>query len=183
MLKGRIHDIATVAEHGGIIHVSELGSTMKGIEEMLNQLQTKSIHGFLIDRNTYYHLSNRVKENKYKHIAKKLKDMDLLKTEIIPSGGLSCGMLIKEWSDYVYFKGHFDSNRVSVNSCNLIRMNVRQIDVKGESDMSFDDNSVFDSLLKYTLFVCGAILVLGLLCEMKRYCNEKRLACRSSTKE
>ena len=59
VLQGRLHDIAVVAQHGGILHPGNIRHTMRGIHQLLIMLENKSISGFLIDRNTYYHFSHR----------------------------------------------------------------------------------------------------------------------------
>ena len=59
VLQGRLHDIAVVAQHGGILKPGSIRHTMWGIDELLTMLQDNTISGFLIDRNTYYHFSHR----------------------------------------------------------------------------------------------------------------------------
>ena len=54
---------------------------MRGIEQLLSMLVNKTVQGFLVDRNTYYHFTNRVKEEKYKHIAKRMTLLDISLTE------------------------------------------------------------------------------------------------------
>ena len=82
-----------------------IGHTMRGIDEMIDLLRNGNVSGFIVDRNTHYHFSNRVKEPKYKYIQDKLDAMDMVRTEKSHSQEtLSCGMLIKEREDYDYFK-------------------------------------------------------------------------------
>ena len=73
VMKGRMHDISVVADHGGALKVGTIGHTIKGINEMISMLENKSVHGFLMDRNTYYHFSDRIKEPKYQFIAERIK--------------------------------------------------------------------------------------------------------------
>ena len=68
-----MHDIAVVADHGGALKVGSIGHTIKGINEMLSMLKNQSVDGFLMDRNTYYHFSDRIKEPKYYYIEERVK--------------------------------------------------------------------------------------------------------------
>ena len=106
VMKGRAHDIQIVAEKGAVIHMGTIGRTMKGIDEMINLLQNGTVSGFIVDRNTHYHVTQRINNSKkYKHIKEKLEKMDMVRTEKQhDQQTLSCGMLIRNLNALISHK-------------------------------------------------------------------------------
>ena len=64
----RLHDIALVAQHGGILHQGSIDHTLTGIDELIDMLKNGTIDGFLLDRNSFYYFSKRTKEQKYRFV-------------------------------------------------------------------------------------------------------------------
>ena len=171
VMKGRAHDIQIVAEKGAVIHMGTIGRTMKGIDEMINLLQNGTVSGFIVDRNTHYHVTQRINNSKkYKHIKEKLEKMDMVRTEKQhDQQTLSCGMLIRNLEDYKYFKSYFDNNRLDIRSCNSMRMNRRVSDENKPGNMFSSDSEVFETVLIGSLCIVGVMIVVGIAVEGRLY--------------
>lgn len=169
VLKGRLHDIAVVADHGGILHIGKIGHTMRGINDMINRLDNGTVDGFLTDRNTYYHFSDRIKEPKYAYIKHKIDELNIVKTEKFHGQDLSCGMLVREMSDYEYFKGYFDNNRIDIRTCNSVSLNTKGVKLERDSSLFNSDNELFGTLVGYCVAVLVVTVVIGVVLEGRRY--------------
>ena len=147
-----------------------IGHTMRGIDEMIDLLVKGNVSGFVVDRNTHYHFTNRVKEPKYKYIDEKLKNIDMVRTEKKHAQEtLSCGMLIKNLEDYNYFKAYFDNNRLDIRSCNSMRMNTRDREDNEPANMFSSDSEIFETVLIWSLVIVGVMVLTGLAVEGRRY--------------
>ena len=170
VMKGRSHDIQLVTHQGGVVYIGKFGHTMRGMNEMISLLESKTVEGFLVDRNTHYHFMNRIKEKKYKYIARRLEKIDMIKAEKShPHNSLTCGMLIRNLDDYNYFKAYFDNNRMVVRSCNAMRMNTKGGDVGEASNMFSSDSDIFQTVITYTLALLGVMILFGCIVEGRRY--------------
>lgn len=167
VLKHRIHDIAIVAQHGGIIHTGKIYKTMDGIYDLIMMLHNKTIDGFLIDRNTYYHFSKRMKRPKYAHFEKLIQRDRLLYTEkqYHKNDKLMCGMLVKNDEDYEYFKSYFVNNHLQLESCNLLKMNKKKSFENRYEVSMFASDGLFLSFLYISLIILGVFLLFGLVYE------------------
>jgi len=177
VMKGRSHDIQIVADQGGVLRIGTIGHTMRGIEELIDLLENKTVQGFLIDRNTHYHFNNRIEEGKYKYIGDRIKHIDMVRTEKVHTmETLSCGMLIRNLQDYNFFKAYFDNNRLDIRSCNSMRLNTKDKAELKPSNMFGSDSEIFTTVLIYSVSIVGAMMVVGLVVEGKRYYFQGRHA-------
>lgn len=175
VLKYRLHDISIVSDHGGVLYQTSIYKTMRGINELLILLQNRSIDGFLLDRNTFYHFNLFSKEKKkHKYIADRYRDLNLLKTEKFPMEKLQCGVLVKSKSDYEYFKSFFVDYRIHHEACNSLRMNSKRKVVKKTLDLFTADSNLFEKFLHYSLAILGVLVVFGFCFEVRRYCKVRR---------
>merc|ERR1719427_1161617 len=174
---GRAHDIQLVSDKGGVVHIGTIKHTMWGMNELLSLLENKTVQGFLVDRNTHYHFNNRIKEGKYAYIGERIKHMDMVRTEKVHTmETLSCGMLIRNLQDYNFFKAYFDNNRLDIRSCNSMRLNTKDKAEVKPSNMFGSDSEIFTTVLIYSVSIVGAMMVMGLVVEGKRYYFQGRHA-------
>ena len=147
---------------------------MKGINQLITMLKNGTIQGFLIDRNTYYHFTNRIKEKKYAYMAKRVHELDMIKTEkFLNQKDLSSGFLVQDINDFHFFSAYVVNNVLDIDSCNSMRMNVRDRKVKKPSGIFSTDEQLFETFLTYSLCVLSVLIILGLVYECRRYCRGK----------
>ena len=170
VLNDRLHDISVVADHGGIVRNGNITHTMHGINQMVDLLKNHMVDGFLLDRNTYYHFSDRSKEAQYKSITRKMRSMGMVKEEKRHSGQeLSCGIMVKSKEDYIYFKGYFDNNRLDIRTCNAVSMNTKGINLKRISTLFSGRTELFEKLLIVCVGVLALVVIAGIAFEGRRY--------------
>ena len=161
IMKHRIHDSTLVAQRGGIIHAVNIYKTSHGIRKLTEMLRSNKIDGFVINRNTYYFFSRKMKKEK-RH-GKELKNM--IKTEKFIKEKLSSGILFKTEAQYKYFKRYFENNRLQLDACNELRLNYQRT----EEDQNTSLFSADGICLYYSLGILGLILCFGLCYEARRY--------------
>lgn len=176
VLKHRLHDIAVVAQDGGILYQTQIFKTMRGINELLLLLENKTIDGFLIDKNTYnFFVSYSAVAKKHMHIAARLKRIKPLLTEkSIKSQHLKSGLLIKHTSVHKFFNAYFLNNQLQQKSCNSLRMNVIKEGGNGHTSIFSSDNDVFLAFIYWTMAILGALFLIGVFYELTKYFFEKR---------
>lgn len=174
VLKHRLHDANIISQHGGVLIEGTYEKTVYGIVELIDMLHAQKIDGFLINRNTYYFFTRRIKAEKYKDAALSIRDIDMVKTEKFMQGGegLSCGMLIKDDTDYDYFKALLNNNRLSLQTCNSVKLNYKRTELSEEHVNLFSPKG---GVLKVSLLVClsllGVMFLFGCCYEINRVCK------------
>ena len=171
VLKDRLHDISCVAQHGGIIQSGTIDHTIRGINELISMVENKSADGYLIDRNTYYHFSQRLKVKKYAYIARRMPDIreKMIRTERChQEGKLMDGMIFRNLEDHKFFKSYFENNRLFIRSCNSLRMNTKETEINVPSNL-FSTEGAFQYVLYYSLAMLGVMVCAGIFFEGKRY--------------
>lgn len=184
VLKNRLHDIAIVSEHGGVLYQTSIYKTMSGINELLSMLDNKTIDGFLIDQNTYFHFSLiSLKKEKHKHIGVRFGKMRLSKSEKKLGGErLQCGTLIKSEVDYEYFKTFFADYRIHREACNTLRMNSKREMVGRKAHLFSTDANLFKQFMIQCVIILAVFFMIGTLFELKRY-HRRRHAKADSVKK
>ena len=165
-LKHRLQDASIISQHGGIVQTTDDYKTVRGVTELITRLQNKDIDGFLINKNTYYHYSGRLKEEKYKQYADTIQT--LYRREVFHQEGeaLWCGMLVKHKTDYMYFKRYFDNNRMQLQTCNFLRMNEKETD--NQHHLFSPHGELFEYFLYYSLGIIAVIVCFGIYYEKRR---------------
>lgn len=177
VLKHRLHDAIIVSQHGGIVHTATKDKTVFAIAELIKSMQHNDIDGFLLNRNTFYYFNRRLKAEKYKSVADSVSDVDILRTEKVLKGEkLSCGMLMKNSTDFHYFAKYFKYNKLQVESCNTMRMNYKKTDHKEvEVNLFAVKGGPFISFLSFTLIVLAFAVCFGVSFEIRRYYKDGKL--------
>ena len=172
-LRYRIHDIALVAQHGGILYQGSIDNTLKGIGELIDMLENKTIDGFVLDRNTYYYYSKRAEKPKNIGMTLKMRSLGVLKTvKTHREEGFSCGIMFKHFDDYNFFKSYFQNNHMYLQSCNSLRMNTEK-QFTPQSNLFGTDDGMMESVLYYSLGVLGFGVLVGALFEGRKYYNSR----------
>ena len=170
-LRYRLHDIALVAQHGGILYQGRIDKTLKGIGELIEMLENKTIDGFILDRNTYYYYYKRAEEARNIRMTLKMRSLGVLKTvKTHKEKGFTCGIMFKYVDDYNFFKSYFQNNHMYLQSCNSLRMNTEK-QFTPQSNLFATGDGVTESVLYYSLGVLGVGLLVGALFEGRKYCN------------
>ena len=172
VLKDRLHDISCVAHHGGIIKSGTIDHTIRGINELITMVESKSADGYLIDRNTYYHFAQRMKAPKYAYIARRLPKIreEMIRTEKCNQDDeLMDGMIFRNFEDYKFFKSYFENNRMFIRSCNSLRMNTKEKEINVPSNLFATEGGFFQYVLYYSLAMLGVMVCAGIFFEGKRY--------------
>ena len=159
-----------VAEHGGVVHTGTTKHTMRGIQEMIQLLKEGTIKGFLVDRNTYYHFSNRISEKKYRQLGKNFTQLHPTYTEKLTKQKLVCGFLLRDLEVFNFYKAFFDNNRLHITSCNAVRINTR--DAMGHSannPKGFGvDGPVLRKVVCYGFVIVVVVVIVVVCCEEAR---------------
>ena len=154
--------------------MGSVGHTMRGINQLITMVENRTAHGFLIDRNTFHYFNNRLKEEKYKHIANRIQKLGLTMTEKYHGDdNLKCGMLVRDFKVYKYFKGYFDNNRLVMHSCNDIRMNTRKDGSDDGHNFISAESNLFKTVMTYILVILGLVVLIGIVIEIMR-CRLKK---------
>ena len=179
VLKYRLHDTTIILQQGGILLELENNDTIHGIVELFKRLERKDIDGFLLNRNTYHFFSRRIETEKYKNKWESIRHVDMFRTvKHIRGGKLSAGILVRDYTDYKYFKKYFDSNRVQLEACNSIKLNYKPSEI-GSSNSFSPDGGLFRHFLYFSLGILGVIAVFGILYEIQRH----RMAMKTKKEE
>lgn len=176
ILKQRLHDSTIVAQHGGVVMEGKQTKTVLAIGELIVMLEGKQIDGFLMNRNTYYFFTRRLKEEKYKKLALAISEIDLVKTEKFLKGEkLSCGILVKSKDDFDFFKSYLKNNALSLQSCNSIKLNYRRTN-NNEDDINLfsPKGGVFETFFFVSLTTLGIVFTFGFFYELRRHYKNKR---------
>ena len=164
IMQHRIHDSTLVAQHGGIIHSVNIYKTSDGIRKLTEMLLSNKIDGFVINRNTYYFFTRKMKK---KNERGKLENV--IKTEKFTKEKLSSGILIKTEAQYKYFKRYFENNRLQLDACNELRLNHQRTEEDQNTSLFSTDGILFTTCVYYSLGVLGLIFCFGLCYEARRY--------------
>ena len=167
VLQRRLEDITLVIQHGGAVHEVEYNSTMNGIIELIDKLESKVIKGFVLNKDTYQYFVENIKGMKYKKIAERAQ-YNIIRTEKSFRGeGLSFGMLVRNMEDYKYFENYFHNNRLYIEACYAAQSNKVSME-HGMQDAS-SDSQLFYSTLYYSLGILAVIGIIGLLYELREH--------------
>lgn len=169
ILKNRLHDAVMVAQHEGIAHQIDFNDTVHGIRDLLEHLREKTFDGILISRSTYFYFYRTIIEtDKYKHLPKEIEDINLIRVKkSFKDNQLAVGMLVKNKSDFEYFKKYYQSNWFQIQSCYLYSMNYKD---KKFDVAKFDSlEGLFYPFFYWTIGILGVIVACGSVYELINY--------------
>ena len=172
-LKDRLHDSIMVAQHGGILKEVNFNNTITGIIELYELLHKKQIDGFLVTRSTYYYFSRIMKEEKkYKEQARKIINMNIIRTEKHFEGEkLVSGVLMKDTAHYVYFKKYIEDNWLLIQACDSYNLNYQNMKYKSTDYSPIE--GLFYVFLLCSLGVLSLIACFGIYYEKRRTVTRK----------
>ena len=168
VLKGAMHDAIMIAQYGGIIETFNYTNTVHGIMDMIEQLESGEITGFVITKPIYFYFSRMIVENeKYKQFNPKVVKVGLYTTEItFPRDSFVTGMLLKHREDYEYLHRYFSSNWLQIQGCYLSSLNMKN--TKFVPQLGSSMVGLFEPFLAGTLTIIGVMCVVGLFYEVRR---------------
>ena len=149
--------------------------SFRGIDQLITMVENKTASGYLIDRNTFHYFNNRLKDQKYHYIARRVRQMPWTRTEKSNADShLACGMLVRNLEDYEYFSGYLDNSRLAMHSCNDIRMNTRKEESGDGGNFLTSDSQLFKKVITYILVIVGCVVLVGIVIEGVRYCTGRK---------
>lgn len=159
-MRNRLHDSIMIAQHGGILHDIDFSSTIDGVVDLMKLLKKGEIEGFLISRTTYYYFSRIMNEQTetsvYASHKKDISDIDMLRTEkYFRSDKLVVGMMVRNLSDYEFFRRFIEYNWLRLQACYKYNLNYKEV--------RFEKHfySPYEGLL--LPFLYGFIVIMGLI--------------------
>ena len=160
-LQGQTHALLTIAQHGGIAYEFASSDTADEVKTLLARLEEKKIDGALIGRTNYYCYLRDTKA------ALRASNAQFTITEKSFNGkDLVAGMLVKNATDYSYFKRYLEMNWAFVQGCFALRNSVRRQDHKVSLQSPFV--GLFRPFLSGTLLCLSCIGCFGLTYEIAR---------------
>ena len=166
-LNNRLQDATIVAQYGGILHETKFNSSVKGIVDLIRQLERKVIAGFIINKPNYYYFSRVINKAKYKEYSHILTRVNMIRTEMIfRKEKLVSGILVKNIDDYKYFKSYFENNWIQIQDCFEYSLNFKH--KKFESRFYTPVQGLLRPFMFCSLGIFGFILVFGVLYEIMR---------------
>ena len=167
-LKHRLHEATIISQHRGILQEIDTNDTILGIVDLMNKLYRKEIDGFLIDRPTHYYFKEHIDARKYRHIVPTIPEGQMRRTERSFEGNsLEVGILMKNVTEFNYFKKYFEYNRFQIQVCNALKLNFKSSDI--EYRYMALDGGLFGSFLKYCLSVLAVIVCFGIAYDIRLY--------------
>ena len=175
VLNGRILDASIVMNKGGHVEISKDGSMTSGITELLTQLRTESINGFVVDKQVYVSTLTTYKQiaghgNHQQKTDANFFLSETLHTEIPHSGEVySYGILVKERMDYEYFIDFIKDNKHNVQICKELHMHTQpNHQGKNTRNIFSSEFNLFRRVLKGIAIILGFLILFGLLYEIMR---------------
>ena len=167
ILRHRLEDITMVIQHGGMVHEVRYNTTMQGIIELIEKVESKVINGFLLNKDTYQYFVGNMKRPEYKKIGETVQKR-IVKTEKLFRGeGLSFGMLVRNMEDYKYFENYFHNNRLFIEACYAAESS--KVNMEHEADDGSSDSQLFYTFLYYSIGILAVIGIIGLLYELRAH--------------
>lgn len=169
-LNYRANDAIIIAQQGGVVHTIEYNDTVNGIGELIDLLQKKVIHGFLVNKQMYYYFLKSIVKAKYKRQAERSEKVQMIQQEMMYQGDqLAYGMLIKQKHDYDYFRTYFENNWLHLQTCHQVQNNRKfSLMPRVETSLFSPESGLFLPFLYYSLGILGLISCFGVIYEMRR---------------
>ena len=164
-LKHRVYDATLIAKHGGILYEIEYDNVFSGINKLRDLLfsHLKIIDGFLVDKYTYYYYCF------FGDYCEGLKGIIL--TEVfIETEKLYYGMIVKNSTDYYYFRKYVTDNWFQFDTCHTLITNsmINTLKFNAGIGLFAADSGVFIPFLLCISIVLGVIIIFGVLYEFRR---------------
>ena len=174
-LKYREYEASVIAEHGGLVSVSEGWDFLSDMMLLIRKLMNKEIDGLLLDKYTLRY-TTYVMEGVYsnKTIFHQQKDEvnfflknTIRTTKYYESEKLSYGILVKHDRDYEYFRDAIRDNRLPLETEIALDWNKKE-DKPGKLVLFSSTGPYFIASIKVISFIFGSICFFGIFYEICR---------------
>ena len=178
VLKNRFYDSMMVVQHGGICKEIDYNNTVLGVVDMIQQLEKRTIDGFLVTRQTFYYYARKIKtQKKYQYLQKTIQDINLVRSmKNFVDERLVAGMLVRDKNDYRFLKRYFENNWLQIQGCYAAALNCKHQAIESKKQNSMKTLFVHFSI--HLLYAIIAIGCFGLAYEVIRWRTHQLEKCK-----